>query len=277
MLSLDRMEIEEAGPNPERLAAEIHRQLALKSGSVPVYEIAEALDIIDIRERPLSGLEGALVTTPDRNVGSIAVNSKSRPERRRFTLSHELGHFLNVWHRPSDPNGRFSCSRDDLALSWSNRSTKISRHVDQEVQANRFAIELLAPPRLARPFLYGVPDLEKVRTMSETLAISRQAAARRYVEMHDEPTAIVFGAGGLVQYVERHSNFPFVSCRPHDRLPSLPDAGDGDKISPHLEADARDWLARPTGASLIAQTLWQKSGYSITLLILEERENEDQG
>ena len=50
MLALDRMEIEEAGPNPERLAAAIHAQLQLKAGPVPVYEIAEALDIVEIRE-----------------------------------------------------------------------------------------------------------------------------------------------------------------------------------------------------------------------------------
>jgi len=259
------------------LAAEIHRQLALKTGPVPVYEIAEAFDIVDIRERPLVGLEGALVTTPDRNVGSIALNSRSRPERRRFSLGHELGHFLNLWHTPRDPSGRFSCSRADLALGWSNPSNTVSRHVDQEVQANRFAIELLAPARLARPFLYGVPDLDKVLRMSETLAISREAAARRYIELHGNPTALVFGADGLVRYVQRHPDFPFVSCRKGDRLLGLPEAGNDDKISPHVEADARDWLSRPSAASLIAQTLWQKSGYSITLLILEDRENEDQG
>jgi Zn-dependent peptidase ImmA (M78 family) len=276
VLSLDRMEIEEAGPNPERLAAAIHSQLSLKTRSVPVYEIAEALDIVDIRERPLIGLEGALVTTPDRNVGSIAVNSKSRPERRRFTLAHELGHFLNLWHKPTDPSGRFSCSRADLGLGWSDRSTTVSRHVDQEVQANRFAIDLLAPSRLVRPFLYGVPDLQKILTMSEMLAISREASARRYVELHGEPTALVFGAGGLVRYVQRHPDFPFVSCRPGDRFLGLPDAGDDDKISPHVEADARDWLARPAEASLIAQTLRQKAGYSMTLLVLDDGENEDQ-
>lgn len=270
------MAIEEAGPNPERLADAIHAQLSLKSGSVPVYEIASAVDIVDIRERRLIGLEGALVTTPDRDVGSIAINSRSRPERRRFTLAHELGHFLNLWHQPKDPSGRFSCSRADLGLGWSSRSTKASPHVDQEIQANRFAIELLAPLRMVRPFLYGISDLDKVLTMSETLAISREAAARRYVELHADPTALVFGADGLVRYVQRHPNFPFVSCRKGDPLPGLVDAPDDDRVSPHVEADASDWLARPSGASLIAQTLRQKAGYSITLLVLDDSEDEDQ-
>jgi Zn-dependent peptidase ImmA (M78 family) len=270
VLSLDRMEIEEAGPNPERLAAAIHTQLNLKVGSIPVYEIAQALDIVDIRERPLIGLEGALVTTPDRNVGLIAINRKSRQERRRFTLAHELGHFLNLWHQPMDWTGGFACSRSDLGLGWSNRATKVSRHVDQEIQANRFAIELLAPARLVRPFLFGVPDLEKVVTMAEALGISREAAARRYAESRRDPTALVFASEGVVRYVQRHSDFPFVSCRAGARLFDLPDPIEGDKISPHVEADPREWLARPAGESLVVQTLRQKGGYSITLLILED-------
>jgi Zn-dependent peptidase ImmA (M78 family) len=200
------MEIEEAGPNPERLAAAIHAQLKLKSGPVPVREIAEALDIVEIRERPLIGLEGALVTTRDRNVGAIAVNGKARPERRRFTLAHELGHFLNLWHEPKDPTGAFSCSRSDLGAGWRARP-KASGHINQEIQANLFAIELLAPFGLVRPHLYGIPDLEKVLSMSAALAISREAAARRYAELHGLPTALVFSSDGVVRYVERHRDF----------------------------------------------------------------------
>jgi hypothetical protein len=46
LLELDRMAIEEAGPNPERLAAAIHLQLRDKGGAVPVYAIAKSLDIV---------------------------------------------------------------------------------------------------------------------------------------------------------------------------------------------------------------------------------------
>jgi hypothetical protein len=159
------MEIEDSGPNPERLAAAIHLQLRHASGPVPVYEIAEALDIVEIREAPMEGLEGAVVTTPDRNVGSIVVNSRSPPLRRRFTLAHELGHFLNPWHRPSNPSGGFSCTRGDLENGWRRGSVSVSRHVTQEIEANRFAIELLAPIRLLRPYLSGILTSQKSRTL----------------------------------------------------------------------------------------------------------------
>ena len=82
-LALDRMAIEEVGPNPERLAAAIHDQLQHKSGEVPIEAIATALDIIEIRKARLQSFEGALLAPDDRNVGAILLNSESSPVRRR--------------------------------------------------------------------------------------------------------------------------------------------------------------------------------------------------
>ena len=73
-VKLDRMAIEDVGLNPQRLAEAIHDQLARLDGAVPIYEIAAALDIDEIREQPLSNLEAALVTTPERDRGRILLN-----------------------------------------------------------------------------------------------------------------------------------------------------------------------------------------------------------
>ena len=112
-LVLDRMALDDVGANPQRIAEAIHEQLGEGSGPVPVREIARALDIVEIREEPLTNIEGALVTTPERGSGSILVNANSDPRRRRFSIGHELGHFLNAWHRPTSPGG-FQCSRSDM-------------------------------------------------------------------------------------------------------------------------------------------------------------------
>jgi Zn-dependent peptidase ImmA (M78 family) len=101
LMPLDRMAVEEAGPNPERIAAAIHSQLALLSGPVPIHQVAEALDIVEIRQVPLKGREAAMVSAPERDIGSIVVNSASSAQRQRFSVAHELGHFLNPWHKPS--------------------------------------------------------------------------------------------------------------------------------------------------------------------------------
>jgi Zn-dependent peptidase ImmA (M78 family) len=270
VLSLDRMAIEEAGPSPESLAAAIHDQLNHTSGEVPVAAVAVALDIVEIEEAPLRSLEGALLAPDDRNVGTIILNSASTPGRRRFTLAHELGHFLNLWHRPEDPIAGFACSRGDLTTAWGKPSGSASRHFVQEVEANRFAIELLAPYRLMRPYLRGIPDLAEVVAVAQELGLSREASARRYVELHDRPCALLFSKEGTVRYVETGPGFPFVSCRKGQRLPASPAPVDATGLSAREEADARDWLLRPSRETLVVQTLSQRAGFAITLLAFDE-------
>jgi Zn-dependent peptidase ImmA (M78 family) len=201
-MPLDRMAVEEAGPNPERIAAAIHAQLALLSGPVPIHQVAAALDIVEIRQVPLKGLEGALVSAPERDIGSIVVNSASSAQRQRFSVAHELGHFLNPWHKPIEPSGHFACRPEDLRKSWEKPPPEASRHLIQEAEANRFAIELLAPKKFVRPFLRGIPDLTSVWRLAKTLDLSREASARRYVELHDQPTALVFGDVPIIVEIE---------------------------------------------------------------------------
>jgi Zn-dependent peptidase ImmA (M78 family) len=147
-LKLDRMAIEEVGLNPQRLAKAIHIQIGNVDGPVPVYEIAQALDIHEIREQPLKNLEAALITTPERGFGSILLNSNSNSRRRRFSVGHELLHFLNPQHEQTSADG-FLCSRKDMRASSADTR---DRHLRQEGEANEFAIELLTPPQAAQAF-----------------------------------------------------------------------------------------------------------------------------
>jgi Zn-dependent peptidase ImmA (M78 family) len=116
---------------------------------LPVYEIARALDIEEIREAPLKSFEGALITSAEKGRGAIVVNSLSSRQRRRYTVGHELGHFLNPWHMPTTASG-FECTRADMLVR-----SGASQHLKQEAEANRFAIELLAPEPRIRPYLAG--------------------------------------------------------------------------------------------------------------------------
>jgi len=68
-VELDRIAIEEVGANPERVAQAIHDQLPGLKGAVPVYDIARALDIEEIREEALTSFEGALIATPEKGRG----------------------------------------------------------------------------------------------------------------------------------------------------------------------------------------------------------------
>ena len=112
-LELDRIAVEAVGADPIRLAAAIVMQLGDITGALPVREIARALDIEEIREQHLTSLEGCLLTDRQKSYGAILVNAASSRRRRRYTVAHELGHFLNERHVPTSEGG-FRCTREDM-------------------------------------------------------------------------------------------------------------------------------------------------------------------
>jgi hypothetical protein len=176
-------------------------------------------------------------------------------------IAHELGHFLNPWHQPASPVA-FACTAEDLRTRWRDLSRDANRHWQQESEANRFAIELLAPASRVRPYVKGIPDIEKVIALAANLDISKEAAARRYVELCEQPIAVVFGHKGNVAYFERHPEFPSVSCHRGDPLPSCETSADAKGLTGHIQAHPSDWLAPSARIDLLTQPLFQANGCS---------------
>lgn len=262
------MRVDDGAPDPERIVVEIHRQLGAIEPPVPIYEIARALDIVEIREEPTTNFEGVLLTGDERDVGMILINKRSSIERRRYSLAHELGHFLCNWHRPIVAGG-FLCSRQDMAIPSGDQV-----HIRQESEANRFAIELLAPSRMLTRYLNRLPDLEQVLAVHAALQISKTAAARRYANLHREPLAVVFATNGLFQYADRGPGFPFIKLERGDPLPHIPPVG-GDGISEMSDADPTAWPGLEWKTELSVQVLQQERGHAIVLLHLAPTETDD--
>ena len=270
-LVLDRMTIEDGSLNPQRLAEAIHVQLPADLSRTPVYDIARALDIDEIREEYLTNVEAALVTTQERDRGRILLNLNSDAKRRRFSLAHELLHFLNPTHVQTDAGG-FFCTRADMRAS--GKST--DRHRQQESEANTFAIELLAPRSKMKPYLSGVPDLEKALAAGQSLDISKEAAARRYIQLHADQLAIVFCKNQRVTYWDVGRDFPKLALQRNQQCDLGRQLSEG--LSDLDEVPTDDWLtAKFRGYELSAQTLWQREGYSMTLLHAVEPDHDDPG
>ena len=137
-MKLDRIELTDIH-TPMALARAVHHQLGDTATPVPVVEIARALDILEVTTGRFDGFEGMLLTNRVRSKGAILANTRHGHRRARFTIAHELGHFLMERHVLTDITG-FRCRSVDM------RETRESRQeFKQEVQANQFAIELLAP------------------------------------------------------------------------------------------------------------------------------------
>ena len=260
-------EAADAAPRPEAIAAEIHRQLGDIPAPIPVHEIAMALRIEQITERPLTNFEGMLVTDQERSSGSILVNSRSGSDRRRYSIGHELAHYLCYWHKQTGAG--FQCTRRDMASPVGE-----DLHIRQEKEANRFAIELLAPKRLFTPYLRGLPDLERVVAAHRNLEVSKIAAARRYAELHRERLAVVFAKGGLFQYASRGGDFPYLRMETGNYLPVLPTMPGHSATSEMTEADPEQWPGLEKERELGIQVLIQDDGHAILLLHLADTDDE---
>lgn len=128
---------------------------------VPVERIAENLGL-EVRYAPYDGdLSGALVRSNGETY--IGVNSSDHSNRQRFTIAHELGHF--ILHK-----GITIHVDKDFRVNL--RDGDSSKGVDpSEMEANRFAAELLMPTR------FLIIDVERLSGVSQA---ELDSMARRY-------------------------------------------------------------------------------------------------
>lgn len=131
---------------------------------VDVVALARALGL-NVWETSLSDIAG--MVTPDKSNGgirtgySIYVNADDPPTRKRFTVAHEIAHYL--LHR----NTQTKVFTDNQMY----RSPGISDQ--KEAEANRLAADILMPRRLIRQLLdEGITNPSEMATQ---LNVSPQA------------------------------------------------------------------------------------------------------
>lgn len=281
MLTVTRMDLDGAG-SPTALATKILRAEPNLPLPVPIEDLARRLDISEIRRLAADGFEGGLITDAGRSNGFILVNQAAALERQRFTIGHELGHFLITHHAPSTEAG-FTCSRGDMLRARANTMTAAVR---MEVEANEFSALILMPPPMLRPAMtvFGDPDLGQVTALARQFQVSKEAAARAYAQYHDEPVAIAVVKDGKLQRTYRSANFPSLCVQKGNPVPGSSvfcrtQAKPG-HISDLVEARAQYWLQSDWGKplpGLYEQVAHQRGGFAMILLWAEVAEDEDDG
>lgn len=260
---------------PESIIACILRHHPEWTAPVPIEDLARAVNILDIMEMETEEFEGGLTTDPDKRKGVILYKAGTKGGRRRFTIAHEIGHFLIPWHK-----GDQRCSRKDM--SERRTETLVQR---QEAEANRFAAGMLMP----KPWFVfhmrelGDADVEHVKTLAKRYGTSLEATVARYVELTDDCCAFVFSKDGIIRYTRATGNFPPLSVRSKHHLPERSLSGrssDRKQAGPSEWAEIQGsvWLnieGRSHYPKLLEQTLLQREGYQLTLLFIAPDENED--
>jgi Zn-dependent peptidase ImmA (M78 family) len=238
-----------------------------------------AVGITGIQDLNINEFEGALITDELKSEGVILIKKNSPVERQRFTVGHEVGHFLNYWHQP--PKGGFYCSKLDMLASGEGGS----KRAQMESEANEFAAEMLMPEPLFRGDLNKGPSpgLEHVVRWSADYETSKLATTRRLVDLCDSPSALVQSKDGVVGYVHRRKDtFPFVELKRGMAIPkkslTARFSGSEDGCSNTDETEPSHWISRDLrrGATMLEQVLVQGNGYRITLLTIDETESEDE-
>jgi Zn-dependent peptidase ImmA (M78 family) len=107
---------------------------------VPVEAIARAVGLPIVETEMEADVSGALIRSG--NLQGIAVNSSQAPVRKRFTVAHELAHFLLDHVDKDHVDWHFTVIRRDGSSSEAED--------DQEIAANFFAASLLMPKHILR-------------------------------------------------------------------------------------------------------------------------------
>jgi Zn-dependent peptidase ImmA (M78 family) len=280
-MAVSRIDLADAG-SPEKLVTLILKAQPNLPIPVPIEDLCRQLDIVDIKPLETEGFEGGLITDAERSSGVILVNEASHPYRRRFTVGHELAHFLIPTHMPDKP-GRFLCSRDDM-MRQSAKET--DRHARMEVEANQFSSLMLIPPPALRIALRSCrdPDLQHITKLSRNFEVSKQAMARAYAEYHPETIAIVVVQNGKLRWSYRdRTRFPFIQVDRGDPVPvsslywlSKHDLG---MASDMKETGPENWIEIKRGErapTLYEQVYHQQQGFALILLQLEKPDEEDE-
>ncbi len=164
--------------NAEKAAASLLEEHKINVPPVNVQSLAEALGASVRLEQLDPNVSGLLVRSPDRRV-VIGVNAQHHPNRRRFTIAHEIGHL--VLHKETP--GVFV---DEHMVHF--RADASSKQTDpKEVEANFFAAALLLPKEMLvadiRERQLDAMDEVALKALTERYGVSQQALTIRLVNL----------------------------------------------------------------------------------------------
>ncbi|MDX2004547.1 MAG: ImmA/IrrE family metallo-endopeptidase [Meiothermus sp.] len=134
---------------------------------VDVYALAQTLGVSVVEESLDDPVSGFLIVKKDK--GIVAVNKNHHTNRRRFSVAHELGHF--VLHRQEEKL---------FVTNVYYRNGASDKGVDpKEIQANAFAAALLMPEDTLRQLVgdtaIDLSDEERVKSLAAKFEVSLQA------------------------------------------------------------------------------------------------------
>lgn len=175
------------GSGPERYPVKVDR-LAMEY-SARAYPDAS---IKRVEADDLDGFEGALVPARKSGAWGILYDSRQRPERARFTIAHEFGHYL--LHRHLSPEG-FRCGEEQVSRR---------EGIGIEKEADTFAAYLLMPFHDFRDRIPPdhKPTLDELGACAARYGVSLTAAILRWLEYTKRRSLFVVSREGFALWAK---------------------------------------------------------------------------
>lgn len=155
-------------------ARRVISRLRLLAPPIDVEAVAKELGVEVKLESFPNDISGALSRGRDHAV--IAANLNHPSTRRRFTIAHELGHYLL---HPDSP--AYYDQEHQVGLHFRARITGASWD-SKEVEANRFAAELLMPRRMLLARIGDTSEVDASQLAAEFM-VSKEAMTYRLAEL----------------------------------------------------------------------------------------------
>ncbi len=150
-----------------------------------------------VQEGGLEGATGRLLVVGQNAVITVSQTIAS-PQRKRFTIAHELGHL------ELERGDRLTlCADGDIVEGKGPGDQK-----PRERAANEFASALLLPERFVAPLCEkAAPSLDLAAELAEMFDVSLTATAIRYTRFCREPCAVVFSQDGNIKWFQPSLEF----------------------------------------------------------------------
>ena len=156
----------------EQRAAEVLRHHGLETIPIDPVTLANRSGIAVHNAKFADDKLSGMIAKRGDNV-TLLVNASDPPYRKRFTISHELGHhFLHLME-----DGEFIDGEANLFRSSAESQVEITADRRAEIQANMFAAALLMPEAQVRQLWPEIQSLEQSARFVQRLDGGRWATA----------------------------------------------------------------------------------------------------
>lgn len=163
----------------EQRAVDILQESGTYRSPVSVDLIVAHLGVITQARALSDGVSGVLVFENDQGV--IGYNSLHAPVRQRFTLAHEIGHF--VLHIKGKEPRLFI----DKSVAFHRNDDSSTGSDNEEIEANVFAASLLMPESLVRREIeqrrLDLDDEDDIDALAKSFNVSPAAMTYRLVNI----------------------------------------------------------------------------------------------